>query len=88
MVYAESTWTYLRQVCDNHSIKVTKKTPSISDLNDALKAASVLEVSQWRFVQLLGDLRNLCDHSKTKEPTIEQVQDLIDGVLKITKTVF
>lgn len=79
---------HLGQVCDNHSIKVTKKNPSISDLNDALKDASILELSQWRFVQLLGDLRNLCDHSKAKEPTIEQVQDLIDGTLKITKTVF
>jgi hypothetical protein len=79
---------HLGQVCDNHSTKVTKRNPSISDLNDALKAASVIEVSQWRFVQLLGDLRNLCDHSKAKEPTIEQVQDLIDGTLKITKTVF
>ena len=79
---------HLRQVCENHDIKVTKKNPGISDLNDVLKQASVLEVAQWRNVQLLGDIRNLCDHSKTAEPAEEQVQDLIDGVLKITKTVF
>jgi hypothetical protein len=79
---------HLGQVCESHSIKATKKNPSISDLNDALKGASILEVSQWRFVQHLADIRNSCDHSKSKEPTIEQVQDLIDGTLKITKTVF
>jgi len=79
---------HLGQVCENHSVKITKKNPSISDLNDGLKEASVLEVAQWRFVQHLGDIRNLCDHSKTTDPTVDQVQDLIDGVLKITKTVF
>jgi hypothetical protein len=79
---------HLGQVCDDHGTKVAKKTPTISDLNDALKTANVIDVPQWRFVQHLGDIRNLCDHSKAKEPTIEQVNDLIEGVMKITKTVF
>jgi hypothetical protein len=79
---------HLSQVCNNHGTKVAKKTPTISDLNDALKSASVIDVPQWRFIQLLGDIRNLCDHSKANEPTIEQVNDLIEGVIKITKTVF
>ena len=34
------------------------------------------------------DIRNLCDHDKTKEPTPEQVDDLIDGVSKTIKTLF
>lgn len=79
---------HLCQVCDNHSLKIGKKNPVISDYNDALKEAHVLDVPQWRFVQHLGDIRNLCDHSKRVEPTVEQVEDLINGVMKITKTVF
>jgi hypothetical protein len=79
---------HLAQVCDNHSIKVTKKAPGISDLNDALKAANVIDIPQWRFVQHLADIRNLCDHSKKTDPTMEQVDDLIAGVTKITKTLF
>jgi hypothetical protein len=79
---------HLGQVCDNHGTKIAKKTPTISDLNDALKNADVIDIPQWRFVQHLGDIRNLCDHCKTQEPTSEQVNDLIDGVLKITKTMF
>lgn len=79
---------HLWQVCENHSLKVGKKNPGISDLNDLLKQSGVIDVPQWRFVQHLGDLRNLCDHSKKGEPTVDQVDDLINGVIKITKTVF
>jgi hypothetical protein len=60
---------HLPQVCDNHSIKIAKRSPVISDLNNALKEANVIDVPLWRFVQHLADIRNLCDHNKTKEPT-------------------
>jgi hypothetical protein len=48
---------------------LTKKEPTISDLNDALKGANVIDTPDWRFIQNLADLRNLCDHNKTTEPT-------------------
>ena len=79
---------HLSQVCNNHAIKITKKSPGIGDLNNALKEAGVLDVAQWRFVQHLADIRNLCDHSKEAEPTLAQVDDLIAGVTKIAKTLF
>ena len=79
---------HLAQVCSNHSVKISKKSPSINDLNELLKKANVVDVEQWRFIQHLGDIRNLCDHNKTKEPTAEQVADLITGVDKTLKTLF
>jgi hypothetical protein len=79
---------HLAQVCDNHGLKVTKKAPGISALNDTLKEAAVIEIPQWRFVQHLAAIRNLCDHDKKTEPTAEQVEDLIAGVTKMTKTLF
>ncbi len=79
---------HLKQICDSHGIKVRKKTPGIADLNDALKDQSVVGIPQWRFIQHLADIRNLCDHSKKSEPTAEQVNDLVDGVMKVTKTLF
>lgn len=79
---------HLGQVCENHQVKIAKKHPSISDFNDALKNANVIDVAQWRFHQHLGDIRNSCDHSKEAEPTQEQVKDLIDGVAKVSKTIF
>jgi hypothetical protein len=79
---------HLAQISDGHGIKFTKKNLSISDLNDALKDAKVIDIPQWRFIQHLADIRNLCDHSKKIEPTSAQVDDLVAGVMKITKTVF
>lgn len=79
---------HLGQVCNNHSIKVAKKAPVISDLNNALKDTSVIDLPQWRFIQHLADIRNLCDHDKQTEPTAEQVNDLVAGVAKVSKTLF
>jgi hypothetical protein len=79
---------HLAQACNNHGIKVTKKHPALGDLNNALKDAEVIDVPQWRSIQYLADIRNLCDHNKAKEPTAEQIDDLVAGVMKVTKTVF
>lgn len=78
----------LAQVCENHKIKITKKNPSINDYNQTLKDNDVIEIGNWRFIQHLADLRNLCDHSKKREPKKEEIEELIDGVEKITKTIF
>ena len=79
---------HLLQVCDNHDVKITKKNPSISDYNDKLKEAGTYETSSWRKIQHLGDLRNLCDHKKEKDPKTEDVDELIEGVERIIKTIF
>ena len=79
---------HLKEVCGNHGITVRKKAPQISDLNDALKGANVIDLPQWRSIQHLGDLRNLCAHDKESEPTSAQVEDLLAGVAKVTKTIF
>jgi len=55
---------HLSRVCENHKIKVTKKKPTINDYNQLLKDNDVIEMKDWRFIQLLADLRNLCDHDK------------------------
>ncbi len=79
---------HLKEVCSNHGLTIRKKAPQISDLNDKLKAESVIDIPQWRSIQHLGDLRNLCAHDKQSEPTREQADDLITGVAKVTKTIF
>lgn len=79
---------HLYEVCIKREIKIAKKHPTIADLNDALKNADAIGTAEWRFHQHLGDLRNLCDHNKQKEPTADQVDDLIDGVARVIKTIF
>lgn len=79
---------HLTQVCANHNLSISKKAPHISDLNDLLKQNNAFDTATWRFIQHLADIRNVCDHSKKVEPTPEQVEDLVAGVTKISKTVF
>lgn len=80
--------SHLTQVCEKHNIKVTKRNPTINELNELLKANDVVEVSTWRFIQHLGDLRNKCDHKKKTDPTQQEIEELIEGVAKIAKSVF
>lgn len=80
--------SHLQQVCISHNIKITKANPGINDLAQLLKDNSVLGTPEWRKIQQLADLRNLCDHKKKVEPTKEQIEELIVGAEKIIKTVF
>ena len=78
---------HLQRVADNHSVKVAKKDPTIADLNDPLKAAAVYDIPNWRKIQHLADLRNLCDHKKGREPIESEVRELIVGVAAVIKSV-
>jgi hypothetical protein len=79
---------HLSEVCESHHIVTRKKNPTISDFNDALKAGDGIGVPTWRFIQHLGDLRNLCGHNKDREPTRDETTELLDGVAKIVKSMF
>lgn len=79
---------HLAQVCLQHGIALKKKSPTINDYNEELKNASVIDLPTWRHIQLLGDLRNLCCHDKSVEPTKEQANNLLTGTIKISKTVY
>jgi len=78
---------HLFLVCQNHNLKL-KNHPTINDLNTALKDANIIDLAKWRLIQRLGDLRNLCSHNKGKEPTSDDINDLISDTEKIIKTVF
>jgi len=80
--------SHLSQVCTNHGFTTRKKNPTITNYNDLLKSNNVVDVPRWRFIQRLGDLRNLCGHKKNREPTKDEVLELIDGVEKTTKTLY
>ena len=79
---------HLQRVAVNHRISIGKKNPTISDMNDPLKNSGVYDTPVWRKIQLLGDIRNLCGHQKSTEPTEEQVDELISGVNSVIKSVF
>ena len=80
--------SHLLQVSVNHKITVKKKHPGINDIAQLLKDSKIIDTPEWRKIQHLADLRNLCDHKKKKEPSEDDVEELITGVSKIIKTLF
>ena len=79
---------HLQRVIQNHNISIRKKSPTIADLNDPLKNKGVYDNPTWRKIQLLADIRNLCSHKKGREPTDDEVIDLIAGVNWAIKSIF
>ncbi|WP_426456014.1 hypothetical protein ACPF64_08710 [Acinetobacter sp. KB005] len=79
---------HLGHVCDLHGLSARKKHPSISDYYQILKENDIIDTIKWRFIQRLGDIRNLCDHNKEREPTKDEVIELVEGVEKVIKTVY
>jgi hypothetical protein len=78
---------HLAEVARSHKVSIRSKAPGISHYNDALKGAGVLNVPRWRVIQGLADIRNLCGHAAGREPTRDEVIELIEGVGKVTKSV-
>lgn len=78
---------HLAKVCLSRKLTSRKKNPTLADWNDILKDASVYDIPTWRGIQRLADIRNLCAHPKDRDPTREEVDELIRGVERITKTI-
>lgn len=79
---------HFSSVLNTHKLSIKKKEPCISYYNDLFKSEEIYDTITWRFIQHLGDIRNLCDHDKGREPTKDEVEELINGTNKIIKTVF
>lgn len=79
---------HLNDVCANHNLSLNKKEPTINDFNDLLKGNNIYDISAFRKIQYLGDIRNKCDHNKQIEPTKEEVKELIDGTSWLIKNIF
>jgi hypothetical protein len=77
---------HLAQVCEDHNIKINKKKPTLSDYYENLKNNKVIDLASYRQIQYLTDIRNKCAHND-KEPTQEEVNDMIEKVEKIIKYV-
>lgn len=78
---------HLLHVCSTHKINLRKRNPTISELSQMLRDSEITTIPQWRFIQHLADIRNLCDHAKGREPTKDEIADLLSGSEKILKTI-
>lgn len=77
---------HLEGVCKAHNVSV-QRNPTISEFAAALKSAKILDLTTWKLVDYLGGLRNLCCHNKGRDTTKAEVQDLISGVERFSKTI-
>jgi hypothetical protein len=77
---------HLKRVVQNHTIPFRKKA-MLANLNQALKDANVYGTVEWRRLQHLTDVRNLCGHDAERDPTADEVDELIRGVDRVVKTV-
>lgn len=80
--------TYLQKLAKRRGVTMAKKNPTISELNDLLRKAGVLDIPIWRKISYLADIRNLCSHKKDAEPSKEQVEELIEGANWVIKNIF
>lgn len=78
---------HLKAVAIGRSIPL-KKNPTLAVLNDALKDAQVYGVPQWRKIQYIIDMRNICAHGKDREPGRGEIEEMIDAVAKVLSTIF
>jgi hypothetical protein len=78
---------HLKKLISDHNVPF-RKTATLSNLNEALKSDGVYDAPQWRQIQYLTDIRNLCSHKGDRDPTRDEVEDLLNEVAKIVKNLF
>jgi hypothetical protein len=78
---------HLGVVATAHSATVAKRNPTIADLNDRLREENVYPQTTWRRVQYMADIRNLCAHQKEREPTPDEVGELLKAADWLIKNI-
>jgi len=58
------------------------------DYNEELKKENIIDVPTWRLIQRLGDIRNLSVHPKEREPTKDEIDDLIKCCKKMISELY
>ena len=48
----------------------------------------MINQAQSRHIEMLGDIRNKCDHPRCEEPIKDEIQVLIDGVSNVIKSIY
>lgn len=78
---------HLKNVLGKREITSKKKTPTMSDYNEELKENKIIDITMWRLIQRCGDIRNYCVHPKEREPTSDEIDDIIRAAEKILSEV-
>lgn len=78
---------HLKSVCKKYSTIKLGKNDTLSKYFDYLKSVNAIDVTLYKKLLYLADIRNLCCHSKAREASNTEVEELINGVAKILTNV-
>ncbi len=78
---------HLRKLALKHNVTIPRPETTLRDLNDPLKLGKVYDFDTWRKIQQLSDLFHICSHRRNRDPKLDEVEDLIEGVYSVLKSV-
>jgi hypothetical protein len=78
---------HLAKVATKYRVPHCPNASGIIPLNEALKRGGIYDVEVWRFIQHLGALRHTCVNSAVRDPTVDELTTLFQGVETVRKMV-
>ena len=78
---------HLAKVATKYRVPHCSNASGIIPLNEALKRGGIYDAEVWRFIQHLGALRHTCVDAAVRDPTVDELTTLFQGVETIRKTV-
>ena len=76
----------LKDLFVDNDITLDRRNPTISWMNDRLKAEGVYDAMVLHKIRWYAGVRNKCSHDDGEEPKKDDVKDMIEGVGKFAKT--
>jgi len=71
--------SHLKNICKKYEITFGRPKPTLNDFYQELYRANIIDNSQRTLIEYLSSVRNLCAHSSDRDPSDQEVKDLIDG---------
>jgi hypothetical protein len=78
---------HLAKVAAKYRVPHCANAIGITPLNEALKRGGIYDGEVWRFIQHLGSLRHTCVDASRRDPTVDALTTLFQGMETIRKTV-
>ena len=72
---------HLKTIAEEHTIEVKScfKSPGLSDYITALRTGLIIQEPEKKKLEYLKEIGNKCAHEKEIEPTLAEIEDLLDG---------
>ena len=77
--------SHLAEFCRKRKIKSRKRRPTIGDWIKLLQTTDSIDAVMLQRLKGLNEIRILCSHKKSRDPTADDIEDLISGVERVTR---